>query len=151
VSTLAWVARAKAIAHKSFHDNGANYLADNHAPVQAQRIFKAAVGGSDAASMAPYDITVGAWSDSARTSSAFFRVWADNGFIKLPFNTKVGLVTGAASGAKVDEGKAVPVSKVVLGNVQLSPTRVAALCVCTDRLLFTVDAAGQATFNRELL
>ena len=44
-----------------------------------------------------------------------------------------------------------PVSKVVLGNVSLSPTRLAALCVVTDTLLFALDAGSQATFSRELL
>ena len=150
-AVLSWLARGKAYSRKTFHDEAAGWLRDNRAPELARTMFaKAAVGAGDS-SMAPAGITVGAWSDAARTSSAFFRIWNDAAFIRLPFNARVGLVTGTAVGSTVPEGKSVPVSKVVLGNVLLSPTRVAALCVVTDSLLFAIDAAGQSVFNRELL
>jgi HK97 family phage major capsid protein len=61
------------------------------------------------------------------------------------------MLSSTPTGAVTAEGKATPVSKVVINNVQLVPSKVTALIVCTDELLTRVDAAGQALFSRELL
>jgi hypothetical protein len=158
IATLGWLARAEAIASKSFADEARRWLADNHAPVQAQRIFdgrihaKAAVGAGSTtdSTLGQFGISIGAWSDAARTRSAFYRIWADGGFTKVPMETRVGMVTSSPTGAVVAEGKAVPVGKVTLNNVALTPIKVGALIVVTDNLLLDIGV-GQSVFNRELL
>jgi HK97 family phage major capsid protein len=152
LATLGWVARARAIAKKSFHHEAEQWLIDNRAPEQAQRIFKAAIGaGSTTDSALPgYGISIGAWSDSVRTRSAFYRILADGAFTRLPMHRRIGLMSSAVSGSVVAEGHAAPVSKIKIDNVLLLPTRVTALVVCTDTLLLEVGAAGQSLFNREL-
>ena len=66
-------------------------------------------------------------------------------------HAKIGMASSEASAGVVPEGKAIPVSKVVLGNVLLTPQKVAALVVVTDTLLLNTGADGQSVFNRELL
>jgi Phage capsid family len=154
VATLAWVARGKAVAAKSHHDVAANWLADNRAPALAQRIFaKAAIGaGSTTDSvLGTEEIQIGDWSNSARTVSAFYRMWADGAFIRVPMQSRVSMLTSVPTAGVVGEGKAIPVSKATLNNVQLLPVKAAGLIVVTDELLFRVDAPGQQMLGRELL
>jgi hypothetical protein len=150
IATLAWVARAHAVASKSYAGAAEDFLAANRVPEQARQIYKAAIGASDS-SLAPPGISLGAWSDSARTTSAFYRILSDNGFVRTPMHAKIGMASSEASAGVVPEGKAIPVSKVVLGNVLLTPQKVAALVVVTDTLLLNTGADGQSAFNRELL
>lgn len=147
VATLGWIARYKAIARKSHASEARDFMAAQRVPELVQR---AAIGAGDS-SMVPADgISIGAWSDSARTTSAFYRILADGAFVRLPMNARVGLITSAASAGVVAEGKSIPVSKVVLGNVTLTPQKVGALVVVTDTLLLATGSE-QSVFNRELL
>jgi hypothetical protein len=150
IATLGWVARAHAVASKSYAGAAEDFLAAHRVPEAAQRIYKAAIGASDS-SMAPPGISLGQWSDSARTVSAFYRIMADGGFVRTPMHAKVGMVSSAASAGVVTEGRSVPASKIILGNVLLVPQTVAALVVVTDSLLLATDAGSQSVFNRELL
>jgi HK97 family phage major capsid protein len=153
VATMGWAARALAIASKSYAGAAENWLIDNRAPQKAQQIFKAAISASNTtdSDLGDYGISIGQWTDSLRTRSAFFRLLADNAFTRVPMRTRVGLATSTASGAIVPEGEAVPVSRVTLDNVLLLPVKASALITVTDTLLRDVSAAGQALFNRELM
>jgi hypothetical protein len=152
IATLGWVARAKAIASKSYHEAAEDWLAANHAPERARLIVKAPIGAATTgdSDLADYGISLGAWSDSLRTRSVFYRLLADSAFTRAPVNTRVGMMTSAPTGAVVPEGSAIPVSRATLANVLLSSVKVSALIVCTDSLLRDVSAAGQSLFNREL-
>jgi HK97 family phage major capsid protein len=80
----------------------------------------------------------------------FYRLLADNAFLRVPLRTRVGLVASTATGAMVPEGAPIPVSRVTLDNLYLEPVKASALIVCTNELLQNVSAAGQQLFNREL-
>jgi HK97 family phage major capsid protein len=152
VAMLGWLARARAIQLKGTYSEAEEWLAAHRAPDQVRRVFKTAIGaGSTVDSDLQYGIHIGQWSDTLRTRSVFYRILADAAFTRVPINQRIGVVTSAASGAVVGEGHAIPVSKVRINNVLLSPLRVAALIVCTDTLLMNVSAAGQQLFSRELM
>ena len=151
LATLGWVARARGIASKGFHDGAANWLAANRAPDRAIRVFqKAAIGAGSSVDSDLGDYGVSAFSASARTRSAFYRILDDNGFTRVPLNTRVGITTIPATGTAVGEGATVPVSRVTLQNVLVEPVLASALIVVSDTLLRDVSAAGQALFNNEL-
>jgi hypothetical protein len=144
---LAWVARARAIAAKSYHQKAVDWLADNRAPAAAQRIFqKVAVPASDS-SMVPPGISLGDWTAAPKTPSAFYTMLPD--MVRLPLHSRVGMSTTSPTGAVVAEGKAAPVSRAVIANVLLTPAKAVALIVLTDELLLATDES-QSVFNREL-
>jgi len=153
IATLAWVARAKAIAAKSYHGAGEEWLRMHNAPERALRIIKAPMGaGSTSDSdLSDYGISIGAWSDSLRTTSAFYRILNDNGFIRIPAHVRAGITVTPATGSVVGEGNAVPLSKITLQNVLLEPVKASSLIVVTDELLRDVSAAGQAALSRALI
>jgi len=152
LAVLSWVARGRAVAHKSFHDNAVDWLRNNGAPAQAQHLFKAAVGAGSSASstLGTEGVAVGPFSDAMRTASAFYRIWSDNAFIKVPMFSRVAMATSVPTAATVAEGAAIPVSRVVLNNIQLTPIRAAGLMVVTDTLLLDLGSSAQAGFSRQL-
>jgi Phage capsid family len=149
LAVLAWEARGKALAAKTHAEQARAWMTANGAPTRA----KAAIGavGTGDATLGSEAVSIGDWSNSARTTSAFYRMWADGAFIRAPANMRVAMVTSSPSAGVVAEGKSIPVSKTVLNNVVLTPEKVAALMVVTDELLLRVDAVGQQMFNRELM
>jgi len=148
VATLGWVARYKAIAAKSSPYEAMDWLTANRV---GERI-KAAIGsGPPLSALDPYGISLGQWSDTARTRSAFYRMLADGAFTRLPMYVHAAMVTTSATGALTPEGRAAAVSRIVLSNITLTPQKVTALIVCSETLLREVSAAGQQLFNRELL
>lgn len=151
-ATLGWIARGKAIARKSNGDEARAFLAANRAPLAAQRIFeKAAIGaGSTSDSTLADGVSIARWSDSARTTSAFYHILADGAFVRLPMETRVGMVTSAPSAGVVAEGKSIPVSRVTINNVVVAPQKVGAMLVVSDSLLLAIGAE-QSVFPRELL
>jgi len=152
LAVLSWLARAKAVSHKSYADAASDWLASNGAPAMSQHLFKAAVGAGSSASstLGSEGVAIGPFSDSMRTASAFYRIWSDSGFIKVPMFSRVAMATSVPTAATVAEGAAVPVSRVVLNNIQLTPTRAAGLMVVTDTLLLDLGASAQAGFARQL-
>lgn len=145
VGLLAWRARYKALAARMDAARAEAQLVAWRVPEPVRR---AAVG---AAGSLGQIVEIGAWSNSAQTVSSFYRMLNDNAFVQIPAHVRVGMMTSSPAAGVVGEGKAVPVSQVVIGNIVLLPTRVGSLIVCTDSLLFDVSAPGQAMFNRELL
>jgi hypothetical protein len=152
IAVLSWVARAKAVAQKSSFDDAVHWIAANRAPEQAQRIYKASIGAGSTtnSTLGSEGIAIGPFSDAMRTVSAFFRILSDNGFTRVPMETRVGMVTSSPTAGVVAEGAGIPVSRVTLNNVLLQPIKAAALIVVTNELLLNVSAAGQACFSREL-
>jgi HK97 family phage major capsid protein len=153
IAVLSWVARAKAIAAKGYHDEAAAWMAANRAPEKAQRIFKSPAGAGSTidSDLGDYGISIGAWSDSMRTQSAFYRILNDNGFTRVPIRTRVGITTVPVTGSVVGEGAAVPLSPLQLQNLMLQPVKAASLIVVTDELLRDISAAGQAALSRALM
>src|SRR5262249_41016884 len=99
IATLAWVARAQAVAQRFNAYEAEQFLAANRAPEQAQRIFKTALGAGTTTSSTlgtPFEgIAIGPFSDSMRTASAFYRILSDSGFTRIPMQRRVGMVTSA--------------------------------------------------------
>src|SRR5262249_15345001 len=126
-------------------------MAANSQPASAVSIVKAPVGaGTTIDSPFSQYISIGAFSDSMRTPSIFYRLLGDNALVRSPFYIRVGMVATPVSAAVVGEGHSVPVSKVTLANGLLTPLKVARTIVCTQELLSNLGADGQALFNREL-
>ncbi len=153
IATLGWVARARAIAKKTFTDEAANWLAANGAPERARRIFaKAGVPAGSTASSDVGEFGVTSWADtSLQTSSAFFRILADNAFYPAVFNKRVGISSTPATGSIVAEGDAVPLSPVSMQTIRVPGRKAASLIVLTDTLLNDVSSGGQQLLNRELV
>lgn len=154
LATLGWVARAKAVVSKRGYDDAVSFLAAQHLPAPVARIAKAAIGAAVTGPGlgTPFEgIAIGPFSDSMRTASAFYRLWSDGALTKIPMMRRVGMVTSApAAVGVVAEGAAVPLSKIVIGNLILSPIKCAGLIALSDELLLAVDAGGQAMFSRQL-
>jgi hypothetical protein len=136
------------------YDEAVAYLDANRLPSGIARVAKAALGAGTIASSnlgTPFEgIEIGPFSDSMRTSSAFYRLWSDNALTKIPMMRRVGMVTSAPSATTVSEGAAIPLSRVVIGNVTLTPQKAAGLIALTDELLLATDPGGQAMFSRQL-
>ena len=90
VAVLGWLARARVIASRGLASDGADFLAVNRAPEQAQRIFKTAVGAATSADLGADGIGIGIWAtDSLRTKSVFYRLLDDNAFTRVPLFTRI--------------------------------------------------------------
>jgi HK97 family phage major capsid protein len=155
IAQFGWLCRAKGIASKAGHAAAADWLAENGAPASVRQVFKAAIGAgsttdSDLGALGSYGISIGQWTDSLRTRSAFYRIMADAAFTRVPLRTRVGLVVSTATAGAVAEGHAIPVSKVKLDNLILEPMKAGGLIVVTDELLRSIGVAGQSLLNREL-
>jgi hypothetical protein len=154
LATLAWVVRAKAVHSKAGYNAALDFLDANRLPGQIDRVCKAALGAGTIASSSlgtPFEgIMIGPWSDSMRTASAFYRVLSDGGFTRIPMMRRVGMVTSAPTAAVVAEGTAIPLSRVVIGNVVLTPQKAAGLIALSDELLLATDPGGQQMFSRQL-
>jgi hypothetical protein len=156
VAQLGWIARSHAVASRpglqgtSFFGRAADWAAAVGAPRQIVEQIKSPVGAADSTEVGPYGISIGAWSDSARTASVFYRLLSE-AFVRMPLHVPIGMVVGTTAGHLVNEGAATPVGRIRFANVQLQPQKALALIVCTDTFLRDVGAAGQSLFNRELL
>jgi hypothetical protein len=154
LATLSWIARAKAVQCKSSHYDAVAYLDTNRLPGQIVRVAKAALGSSTIASNVlgtPFEgIEIGPFSDSMRTAGAYYRILSDGGFTRIPMMRRVGMVTSAPTAGVVAEGAAIPLSRVVIGNVVLTPIKAAGLMAMTEELLFTLEPGGQQMFARQL-
>lgn len=125
-------------------------------PQRVQRIVKAAVPagatgnwaspllGTDTAAM------VGAFSESLRTTSLFFRLLADGALHRVPLRARVALVTAGLTAAIVSEGAAKPFGKLTLANQVLASVKVAIGLVATSELLTSADAGASRLFGDEL-
>lgn len=151
IAQLAWIGRAKSVASKGLGaEDGANWLSAVRAPLAIQQAYtKAAVGAivTDANNSA---VAIGPFSDAMASRSVFFRLLSDNAVTRTPLQVRTGVVTVPPTAALVAEGASIPVSKPVLSNFVLQPTRVASLVVCTNELLRDIGPAGQALLSREL-
>lgn len=152
LAAVSWAIRAKAIASKSTYHDAVAYLDANRLPAAVERIAKAAIGAGSTTSstLGPGLVNVGDWSISMRTASAYYAIYSANDFTHIPMMQRAGMVTSAPTGATVSEGAAIPVSKIIIGNVVLTPTKAAALMVLTSELLLATDPGGQAMFSRQL-
>jgi hypothetical protein len=149
IATLGWLARARAIASKGLPGDAEAWLTANRAPLG---ILKSPLGAGSTtdSDLGDSAVSIGAWSDAMRTRSAFYRILSDGGFTRVPLRTRCAITVTPASGAIVNEGWAVPLGKVRLGNISLEPVKAAALIVVTNELLANVGAAGQQLFNSAL-
>jgi hypothetical protein len=144
--TLPWLLRGKALASLSNADDARAWLIQNGALRAARILQKATVAAvsttdSDVAAM------IGAWTSSMATASVFYKLLAD-GFRKLPVHQRIALATSSPTAGVVFEGRAAPVSRIVIGHTVLAPITVGSLLVATREMLF--DPGAEALFNREL-
>lgn len=153
VATLLWRARHQLITRKSGYEAANDYLNANRVPEQMQRIIKAPVAGvgTGDASLGSGGVSIGNFSNSARTAGGFYQMLDAGAFIRVRANTRAALLTSSPTAAVLPEGKAASVSRAVLNNVLVGWQKVSSLLVCSSELLLRVDAAGQQMLARELL
>jgi hypothetical protein len=152
LAAVSWAIRAKAIASRSSYHDAVAFLDANRLPASVERTAKAAIGAGSTTSstLGTEGIAIGAWSDAMRAASAYYAVFSDNGFTRIPMMQRAGMVTSAPTGGTVGEGASIPVSKIIIGNIVLSPVKAGALMVLTAELLLATDPGGQAMFSRQL-
>jgi hypothetical protein len=149
LAAFGWICRLKGIAKIDGLEAALNFATAHRLP---ERI-KAAIGAGPPtdATLSPYGITLGAWSDVARTPSAVFRILSDSAFVVLPPYVMASIQTVPLSAALIPEAKGTPVDKFQLTNVQLTPQKVGRIVIVYNTFLYEVGAAGQQTLNRALL
>ncbi|WP_091948196.1 phage major capsid protein [Phyllobacterium sp. YR620] len=154
-ATIPWIARAL------LHAKGDLMLAAkwselNSAPDRALRILKAAASAgtiSDpdwAGALADYRIAIGAFVESMRTRSVFYRFLAENAFRRVPLRTRIALTTISATGWIIGESQPMPLSEMNFAGKSLEPIHAAALVVVTAELVQSTTAAGQSLLASEL-
>lgn len=153
VATLLWRARHQLITRKSGYEDADAYLNANRVPEQMQRIIKAPVAGvgTGDATLGSGGVSIGSFTNSARTAGAFYQMLDAGAFIRVQANTRAALLTSSPTASVLPEGKAASVSRAVLSNVLVGWQKVTSLLVCSSELLLRVDAAGQQMLARELL
>jgi hypothetical protein len=155
IAQLGLISRARVVASKEKnHAAGEAWLAINGAPERVVQNFKAAVGGSTTGSwnIGTLATSIGAWSDNLRTTSVYWRIFADGGFTRLPLNSRIGMAAAAPIGGTVAEGAATPIARLDLTNLTLTPIKACAKgLVFTNETLMAVGPAGQNFINRELM
>lgn len=151
LAVLGWIARIKTIAARSSHEEAEVWAIANRAPPEAMRLSKAAIGAGGSSDLgSPGGLNVAQWVESARTQSVLFRLLADNAIRRIPLQTRAVVMSGG-SAAAVGEGAAIPVGKILLTPVLLSPIKVSGAVIQTNELLREVGAVGQMSLNKELL
>lgn len=154
IALLAWDLRSKAAVAKGLSDNVMDYLHAQLPHDLARRVYtKAAVGAGTTTDsvLGQSAIAIGPWTDAAGRDSAFYRIANEKTFAWQPWYSRIAYATNAPTASVVNEGAAIPVSKITFNYVTLIPQKVADLFPVSAELLFRVDAAGQASFNRMLL
>jgi hypothetical protein len=152
---LAWYGRAQLASKGSFIGEANRWSESIGAPPLARRLI--AKGPMPAGSMS--DPTWGgtdlvtaqnAFMTSMQTASVFYRIFNDDGFLRVPLRTRIGAATGAPTGYIIGEGQPVPVSRLTLENNWLAEVLANAVIVVTDELVRNITPAGQILFNRLL-
>jgi hypothetical protein len=155
IALMCWGVRFKAKSHKTSPAEAQDWLVSVRAPAAVrERIIKAPVGaiGTGDVALAPaYGISVGDWSQSAATKSAFYAILNAGGFWQQKMYSRVEIVNTPIAAGEVLEGKAIPASHTTLSNIILTPRKAARIVYFTDAVLFAVDASGQRLFSAELL
>jgi hypothetical protein len=107
--------------------NAAGLAAGGGAPPRVVECLKAAVtsGGLTAwgDQLVEFRQMGGAFLDTLRWSSIFFRMLSDNGIIRLPFEVRVGSIFAASGAAVITKGQAIPVSRMDIGAAELARQR----------------------------
>ena len=151
-AAFSWFIRAKAISRKVGLYDAEQWIAVNKGPAAAARLLKASVAaGSSLDSDVDAQTVIGAFSDTLRSASAFYRIYNDNGFRRFGLRQRVGLLTSSPTAAVRTDGAAIPVSRIVISNDQvLEPIEIGSMIVMSDTLLNDISSAGQQLLNREL-
>ncbi len=149
-SLLAWYARARCAA-KAVGDD-IRWAEAAGAPSSVIRMLqKTAVGAGSTVDgdwgSADYYNAQNAFIAAAQTASVFYRLFADNAFLKMPLRTRVGVTSANATGFIMGQGKPRPLSRLRLANHFLEPVTAAALIVASDELIKNITPAGQTLFN----
>jgi hypothetical protein len=127
----------------------ADYAARWGASARVQSILKAAVVpgglGSDSAwgsELTAYETLAAAFAESLRFFGLFDAMLAD-GFIRVPINTRLGLVSTGATGDNPSEASPKLISVLALGtNQSLAPKKSTAIVAVTDELARTAGSEG---------
>jgi hypothetical protein len=112
---------------------------------------KTAVAGATIADwnvIGDYKIVSTAFSESLRTLSVFDAVLPF--MVPAPLRSKGTTVTTGIAGATPGEGQVKVISKLVLGNALVEPSKAIAIVIATQELLKLSDPAAAAQFNLEL-
>jgi hypothetical protein len=150
LAMLAWRVRFLTVARKS-PEQAADWLASQRLPERIQRAVTGA-GTMGDLSLGPGLVSIGSWSDQPRQPSAFYRMLGQNIIAyQPPMYERVGIDTTNLTAGIVVEGGGIPVAKVALQNVLLTPAKVARILAYTENVILATGAQGQTTFNHGLL
>lgn len=146
--TFPWLVRGRVLASIRSSQEAQNWLIANGQHRAARILQKGAPIGASSTTDSDTATMLGAWSASMSGASVFFKLFNDNMFRKMPLHTKIGLAASSPTAAIVGEGRAAPVSRLVIGRTTLEPIKIAALLVATRELL--LENGAEALFNKEL-
>jgi hypothetical protein len=144
--TLPMLARGRAPASLTNADDAANWLIQNNA-ARAARILKAPVPASSTTNN-DVAVIIAAWTSSMASASVFYKLLNDGLFRKLPPHVRIALATSSPTAGIVLEGRAAPISRVVIEHTVLQPVTVVSMLVATRELLLEPGAEG--LFVKEL-
>jgi len=119
---------------------------------RVSRICKAAVGAGTVANSAgsfDYQTVIESFIGSLRSRSIFYSM-LENGIVRVPLRTRVGITTASATGWILGAGKPTPLSSIGLSRGMLNPTKAVALAVMSSELIEASGPAAMALIRREL-
>jgi hypothetical protein len=154
--TLPWLLRIQLWTAQTTRDEAINKAIACRAPAAAIRIMQSpthilkAPVGAHTTHDPDYHSAVGAFVDSMRTQSFFYRALADRAFQIVPLRTRVGFSPTPSVATVVDEGSGKPVSAISFTTLMLEPGKVATAGVLTRELLDDLSAGGQQYFVNQL-
>ena len=145
--------RARRPCSQGYRDEAEDWLIANRAPEKALRIIKSAMGAGSTtdSDLGDYGISIGAWSDSMRTKSAFYRILDDGGFFRLPVQTRVGITTTLPSGSVVARGCRGAAVTAPVAERDARPDEGERADGRHRRAVARCSAAGQTALNRALM
>lgn len=144
--TLPWLMRGRVAASLNNAADAAAWLEKNNQHRAARILLRKA--GVPASTDPDVATMLGAWSTSMATASVFFRLLGDGLFRKLPPHVRIGLATSSPTAAIAGEGRAAPISRIVIGHTQMQPITVTSMLVATRELL--LHEGAESLFNKEL-
>lgn len=145
--TLAQLARGRALACITTHDEAVDLLTLTGARRAARIMQKASVGAITTSDIDMFAM-VGGWTQSMATASVFFYLYNSNLVRKLPPYKRIAISTTLPTAASLAEGHSAPIGRVVVGHTILQPVLISEILVVSKETL--LDDGAESLFVAEL-
>ena len=99
--------------------------------------------------LAEYQTLAGAFLENLRNFGAFDAMLA-GGMLRVPFRTRIGIVTVGATGTTVSQASVKPISRLTLTGNEIDERKAAAIMVVTDELARFGDRVADGLFATKL-